>query len=185
MKELTDLYSNSDTDDASDAATISTSIAEVRKASESLRTSLSSQVSAARAALAEAEDRCERENQGEFSERMAGLKGREESLAAEFAIIEETRVALERRVEEAASAAASEAEAMERIEGEKAGELPRIKHAISLYANITGIKFDYSAEDGMLAGTIAVPGREEIHTFKVDGSLPPKQIADQLWALME
>jgi hypothetical protein len=183
MKELTSLYSNDDTDDASDAATVSTTVSLAVKTSEHLRTSLAAEVAKSKSELAAAEERMERENMGEYNSRMSALSAREASLATQFGLIEETRVALEKRISTAEAEAAEETKRMDEIEASKMAEVPRIKHAISLYANITGIKFDYSVE-GALAGTIALPEREEVHAFEVDAGKSGFEIAESLWGMM-
>ena len=161
MKELTDLYRGTDTDDAADAATISKVVDQVSKTSNEIRTSLAEQVEVMTQKVNEAEARCEREDNKEYDAKMKELAKREDVLSGEVDIIEETVKEIEKRIEMYKSEAKSETEQMEACEATKMDEIPRIKHAISLYANITGIKFDYTKE-GRLAGSIAIPQSEEV-----------------------
>ena len=78
MRELTDLYSGTDTDDISDASSIPALVEDVRKASEDIRTSLASQVDVLEGEVREAEARCERENVEEAGAKMKELGEREE-----------------------------------------------------------------------------------------------------------
>ncbi|GMH81752.1 hypothetical protein TrVE_jg5231 [Triparma verrucosa] len=185
MRELTDLYKGNETDDVADAGMISTMVNDVRKASEEMRSSLASQVDVLAAQVAEAEARCERENNDEFSKKMEELSKREESLNEEVKIIGETTEEIQKRINMYKEEAKAETAAMEECESTKMEEIPRIKHAISLYANITGIKFDYSKE-GKLAGHIAIPQSEEVHSFNIDAAkCSGFEIANQLWGMME
>ena len=147
--------------------------------------SLASQVDVLAAQVAEAEARCERENNDEFSKKREELSKREESLNEEVKIIGETTEEIQKRINMYKEEAKAETAAMEECESTKMEEIPRIKHAISLYANITGIKFDYSKE-GKLAGHIAIPQSEEVHSFNIDAAkCSGFEIANQLWGMME
>ncbi|GMI33278.1 hypothetical protein TrCOL_g2077 [Triparma columacea] len=185
MKELTDLYRGNDTDDAADAALISKVVDQVQKTSDEKRTSLSEQVDVLSQKVAEAEARCERENNAEYDSRMSELTRRETVLSEEVEVLEQTTSEIEKRVAMYNNEAKSESELMELTESSKSEEVPRMRHAISLYANITGIKFDYTKE-GRLAGAIAIPQSEEVHPFSINASKCSSfEIAEQLWGMME
>eukprot|EP00953_Heterococcus_sp_UTEX-ZZ885_P013116 7498-Heterococcus_DN1.PRE.1 len=47
-------------------------------------------------------------------------------------------------------------------------EMPRVANAISLYANISHIQWDYREQDGAVAGWITLPATEQVHRFKID-----------------
>ena len=44
-------------------------------------------------------------------------------------------------------------------------EIPRVSYSISLYANITGIKWDYNREEGTLAGVVGDEGSQTLRAF--------------------
>eukprot|EP00953_Heterococcus_sp_UTEX-ZZ885_P013113 7496-Heterococcus_DN1.PRE.1 len=46
--------------------------------------------------------------------------------------------------------------------------MPRVANAISLYANISHIQWDYREQDGAVAGWITLPATEQVHRFKID-----------------
>ena len=60
-------------------------------------------------------------------------------------------------------------------------DVPHIKHAMSLYANITNIKWDYAAEQ--VAGTIVDPHTGSVRRFALDSDAGDAfELADSLWA---
>ena len=63
-------------------------------------------------------------------------------------------------------------------------EIPRVKYALSLYANISNIVWDYSAET--VKGMITSPVGEPTKSFDIDPSSATNfDITNQLWDLMD
>ena len=186
MKELTDLYQNSDTDDCSDVTTVTTAIAGAKNAAETLRTALAEDVGIKKAAVKEAEERMERESEGDYQQKIQELRRKEAKVGEEFGIIEETSKGYEARTAAAEQETQEEAAMLALIEKTKSEEVPRIRHAISLYANISNMKMDHSAVDGFITGTVALPDKEEVHIFEVDATaLGPYEVTKEMWRVMD
>ena len=63
-------------------------------------------------------------------------------------------------------------------------EIPRVKYALSLYANISNIVWDYSSEN--VKGMITSPVGEPTKSFNIDPSTATNfGITNQLWDLMD
>ena len=67
-------------------------------------------------------------------------------------------------------------------------DMPRVKHAISLYAHITCIKWDYASPD--IAGIVAPQGKTSsargARTFNIAReSASEFDVANQLWDIIE
>ena len=63
-------------------------------------------------------------------------------------------------------------------------EIPRVKYALSLYANISNIVWDYSSEN--VKGMITSPAGEPTKSFNIDPSSATNfDITNQLWDLMD
>ena len=61
-------------------------------------------------------------------------------------------------------------------------EVPRIQHLISLYANITKIKWNYNADDDAVKGYFVLPD-ENIDPISFErGDLSDQELADNLWS---
>jgi len=115
------------------------------------------------------------------------------SLHAECRQIEADNAELERQKENIVGQIDTMVAESERVQSEiskvqqedKNGDIPRVKHSISLYANVTSIKWDFESE-GSIGGTIAVPETAEVHRFSFDTLNTSKyEIANNLWSLME
>jgi hypothetical protein len=65
----------------------------------------------------------------------------------------------------------------------QAKEVPKASHSLSLYTNITGIRWDYS-DPSLLAGVINT--NHDVREFEIDPSTMTKcEIADALWELLD
>jgi hypothetical protein len=61
--------------------------------------------------------------------------------------------------------------------------VPKIKHALSLYANISNIRWDFNTID-RVKGYIAVPDDGAVRPFDLDKrQLKPYEVANYLWEL--
>ncbi|KAJ1425073.1 hypothetical protein B484DRAFT_480387 [Ochromonadaceae sp. CCMP2298] len=62
----------------------------------------------------------------------------------------------------------------------------RTAYAISLYAKVSNITWDYKAAPGKLAGCIGVEERRELRSFEIDTrACDSFQLANQLWEMIE
>jgi len=80
------------------------------------------------------------------------------------------------------------ATAAELIANNTAADIARVKHAISLYANVTSIKFDYGnvEGEGVLSGTVSVPETATVERFRFDRGMQSEfDVANGLWGVME
>eukprot|EP00978_Attheya_sp_CCMP212_P020244 scaffold57685_cov39-Attheya_sp.AAC.1 len=81
--------------------------------------------------------------------------------------------------------AAEEIEHIDQVEMERMKDVPRIKHQISLYGTMTGIKWDFSRED-VLAGEVEIPSKQGFRRFSIDPSEnSATDVATTLWELMD
>eukprot|EP00618_Florenciella_parvula_P014269 CAMPEP_0119508638 /NCGR_PEP_ID=MMETSP1344-20130328/28182_1 /TAXON_ID=236787 /ORGANISM="Florenciella parvula, Strain CCMP2471" /LENGTH=242 /DNA_ID=CAMNT_0007545393 /DNA_START=1 /DNA_END=729 /DNA_ORIENTATION=+ len=66
-------------------------------------------------------------------------------------------------------------------------EIPRVSYSISLYANITGIKWDYNREEGTLAGVVGDEGSQTLRAFDLskDEGMTRYEMAEKLWDMLE
>jgi hypothetical protein len=61
--------------------------------------------------------------------------------------------------------------------------VPKIKHALNLYANISNIRWDFNTID-RVKGYIAVPDEGAVRPFDLDKrQLKPYEVANYLWDL--
>ena len=80
--------------------------------------------------------------------------------------------------------AAEEVGAMGEIEMKHVRQLPKIRREISMYAQMTNIKWDYSRVDA-LAGEVSLPKKSVHRRFVVEKDLGEVEIADKIWGIME
>eukprot|EP00611_Tribonema_gayanum_P002692 TRINITY_DN1202_c0_g1_i2.p1 TRINITY_DN1202_c0_g1~~TRINITY_DN1202_c0_g1_i2.p1 ORF type:complete len:240 (+),score=48.65 TRINITY_DN1202_c0_g1_i2:111-722(+) len=65
-------------------------------------------------------------------------------------------------------------------------ELPQLKYANTLYANITRVKWDFTAPDGQLVGFVTQPHTETVTSFSIDTAKGDRfAIANQLWDIID
>ena len=105
---------------------ISKVVDQVAKTSDEMRTSLSEQVDVLSQKVAEAEARCERENNAEYDSRMSELSRREAVLSEEVKVLEETTSEIEKRIAMHNTDAKNETELMEETEASKS-EVRRLR----------------------------------------------------------
>ncbi len=185
LREVINLYQNPDTDDVSDAEFISRSTTELCKGAEDLRDSLSEQVRVTTEQVNEEETRLEAENLGEYENKMALLRRREEAINAQVSEIESQKAELQAQIEKATEEAKSCTEAMEAVEAQKMNDIPRIKHAISLFKSISGINFKHDSEGETVSGTMAVPGTDDLMPFDFNTrNVSAFEITQKLWGYM-
>ena len=110
-------------------------------------TDLAESVDRARASAARADEDAHRERVSALSAEAAAAQDTLAELRAEKAALGASSAELQ----QAAAAVAAKAAA---IEAQRLDEIPRVRHSISLYANISCIKWDYSSD--MLAGHVAI-----------------------------
>ena len=74
------------------------------------------------------------------------------------------------------------------VEAEKVQQVPRLQYSMSLFANISKIKWDFAAFDqgGRVKGTLSVPGSDAVKAFDMDPRVTSDyDIANNLWAMLD
>ena len=189
FREISELYSpvpSSSEDSVCDINFIKSSISSLETSSSHQRSYLDSSIGRAETELSAANVRLEREASASLDLSLSELSARESKLsarkdAASLAVSKLTS-SIERLTREKESVSGLVLD----LERKRGQEIPRLKHAISLYANITGIKWQYGGKDGVLAGTISLPNREEVHQFAIDPEVTPMfNATNMLWDIMD
>ncbi|CAM9886658.1 unnamed protein product [Phaeothamnion confervicola] len=104
--------------------------------------------------------------------------GLERSVAV--AAHEEAALAATRSKVDAADAAILDAAS------QHATDMPRVQNAISLYANVSGIRWHYDCDPEHLAGWISAPESDAVQAFVFDLVSEDRfSIANRLWSLMD
>ncbi|KAL7483254.1 hypothetical protein ACHAW6_008904 [Cyclotella cf. meneghiniana] len=80
--------------------------------------------------------------------------------------------------------AAEEVGAIDEIEMKHVKELPKIRRVISMYAQMTNIKWDYS-QVKVLAGEVSLPHKFIHRRFSIEKDLSEFEIAEQIWGIIE
>ncbi|CAM9875759.1 unnamed protein product [Discosporangium mesarthrocarpum] len=124
----------------------------------------------------------------------------EEAFASQVAELEQERASLVSRIEggrEVEAEAQAEIkrlqeevrradEAMENSVEAHLVEMPRVQNSISLYANVTDIRWNYDAEPGKLAGWLAPKGSDSVQGFQfVTTGRSDFEVANKLWDIID
>ena len=78
----------------------------------------------------------------------------------------------------------SQSDAIDEIEISHMKQLKRNRRAISMYAQMTNIKWDYGQTD-VLAGEVSLPKKKEHRRFCVEKDLGEVEIAERIWGIIE
>mmetsp|Transcript_16540 Transcript_16540/g.32876 ORF Transcript_16540/g.32876 Transcript_16540/m.32876 type:complete len:245 (+) Transcript_16540:59-793(+) len=211
MHDLTSLYGSEGADQEDDIATLRHI---GRELSEGLPSASESSLRRSKAVVERVEEatvgriRCER---AELAARRRDALS--STAAAERELAEGTRALIELtglRDASADAAAAYRTAAEEAWDGTgtideevaaRIAEVPRVRSTLSMYASVTGIKWEFEEDEGggggntttesrkknqMLQGIVTIPFKQEAHRFCID---PVKsssyEISNKLWGLME
>lgn len=94
----------------------------------------------------------------------------------------------QRKVQQSISAYKSElnsqSDAIDEIEISHMKQLKKNRRAISMYAQMTNIKWDYSQAD-VLAGEVSLPKKFEHRRFCVEKDLGEVEIAEKIWGIID
>ncbi len=66
--------------------------------------------------------------------------------------------------------------------------MPRLQYSMSLFANISKIKWDFAAygDGGRVKGSLSVPGADDVRAFDLDPrALSDFDIASRLWDMLD
>ena len=63
-------------------------------------------------------------------------------------------------------------------------QLDKIRRTISMYANMTNIKWDYGRAD-VLAGEVSLPKKAVHRRFCVEKNIGEVEIAEKIWGFIE
>eukprot|EP01138_Halocafeteria_seosinensis_P016427 gb/GECG01016758.1/.p1 GENE.gb/GECG01016758.1/~~gb/GECG01016758.1/.p1 ORF type:complete len:222 (+),score=51.42 gb/GECG01016758.1/:1-666(+) len=132
-------------------------------------------------------------SQQEEAEHMAGIKEHRERLQKLEQDKDEVRQQLKQYKEEKENAQERTqeinqqidaiSEATEKLKADTEARIPRVKHTLSLYANISNIRWDYDNDD-KISGYIAPPS-SAVTPFEFDADTDSFELADRLWELID
>ena len=180
MAEIKELYSATD-----DAKTALAACAAVRATEEAcaakqadakkLIRELTHSVEEARASAAKEDDDAHSRRMEDAAAMTVTMQEKVDALEAQKRSIEDSAVQLR-------EATAAAQEQLNAVTARSRADVPRVKHSISLYANISNIKWDYDAPH--LAGHVA--SGDAVRGFSIDPSRNSDfAIANQLWAIVD
>lgn len=131
--------------------------------------------------------KCQQE-EGALEEQMQHLtvmQGEENHLREKNALLVKEKKEIEQRIDQYKIEASQEVEKIDEVEEMKKMEVPRLQQQISLYASISGIKWEYDCVDS-LAGEVDIPLKCLHKRFAIDKEEhTPFEIADMLWTMTE
>lgn len=121
----------------------------------------------------------------EQKKHLATLEGEESHLRMNNALLLKEKEDIERRISQYKNEASQEVEKIDEVEERKKMEVPRLQQQISLYASISGIKWEYDCVDS-LAGEVDIPLKCLHKRFAIDkDEHTPFEIAGMLWSMTE
>mmetsp|Transcript_11550 Transcript_11550/g.13604 ORF Transcript_11550/g.13604 Transcript_11550/m.13604 type:complete len:244 (-) Transcript_11550:110-841(-) len=113
------------------------------------------------------------------------LEGEEHLLREKHTMLRKEKGEIEQRIDQYKIEASQGVEKIDEVEEMKKMEVPRLQQQISLYASISGIKWEYDCVDS-LAGEVEVPLKCLHKRFAIDKEEhTPFEIADMLWGMTE
>lgn len=101
-----------------------------------------------------------------------------------FAHLTAEQTNIQQSIDTYKSEASDEVNAIDEIEISHMKQLKRNRRAISMYAQMTNIKWDYSQTD-VLAGEVSLPKTFEHRRFCVEKDLGEVEIAERIWGIIE
>jgi vacuolar-type H+-ATPase subunit E/Vma4 len=192
MKQLEDLYS--DPSDVLQVQQVRGVLSKLRETTETRKTSaqecirkLTRRVEAAEEAMSHVPAKMEAQRSAELAELESSrqiLTQRVADLSQQVQSLREERENMQREEEFASHIADDTVQVHAR-------DMPRVQYAISLYATITGIKWDYNSPPDMLRGWVSSArlGEEAVLPFEFDLAIegPGEQfrISNALWSIMD
>lgn len=135
----------------------------------------------------ECHTKCQQEegSLGERRQHLATLAGEETHLRTKNNLLLKEKEEIKLRIDQYNVEASQEVEKIDEVEEMKKMEVPRLQQQISLYASISGIKWEYDCVDS-LAGEVDIPLKCLHKRFAIDkDEHTPFEIADMLWGMTE
>ena len=107
------------------------------------------------ARIQQEQDACQHESSlvVQLSMNLQRLEQHRDQLLQDMDEIDQRQIELQHQIALHQQEAAQEIEYLDTVDEERKREVPRLKHAISLYASTTGIKWDFTKED-VLSGSV-------------------------------
>jgi len=129
-----------------------------------------------------------RQEEGSLEERrqhLATIASEENHLRTKNALLLKEKGEIKQRTDQYNIEASQEVEQIDEVEEMKKLEVPRLQQQISLYASISGIKWEYDCVDS-LAGEVDIPLKSVHQRFAIDkDEHTPFEIAGMLWDMTE
>jgi len=136
-------------------------------------------------------DECSEKSQQELGgleeqrQHLSTLEGEVDHLRAKTLELMKKRQEIDRKICEYNIEASQEIEQIDEVEERKKMEVPRLQQQISLYASISGIKWNYDCADS-LAGEIEISSKHLHKRFSIDkDKYNAFEIADIIWSMSE
>ncbi|CAB9526900.1 expressed unknown protein [Seminavis robusta] len=108
-----------------------------------------------------------------------------DSIANDIADLNRMRDDLTQRIAMAVEEASQQVEDINMVDEARKNQVPRLKHQISLYADTTGIKWDFE-DDKRLEGHVSISSKQVVRSFSIDPQDHTKfEIANKLWGIMD
>ncbi|OQS01348.1 hypothetical protein ACHHYP_01195 [Achlya hypogyna] len=166
-------------------------VLKLRQRFGSIRANIALEQATARQAVVEAlseitkiqEDEQGRDNSAEMTQRLVELGETKVKMQAQLDQLKDGQVATQMHIEELIS----EYEQAQRRYLEECAtrekDIPRLRQIMSVYANLTGIKWDFSSE--RIAGCIHNPGLKLLSNFELNPTDSPFDTANALWDIID
>lgn len=121
----------------------------------------------------------------EQRQHLVTIESEERLLREKHTMLRKEKGEIEQRIDQYKIEASQGVEKIDEVEEMKKMEVPRLQQQISLYASISGIKWEYDCVDS-LAGEVEVPLKCLHKRFAIDKEEhTPFEIADMLWGMTE
>ena len=114
---------------------------------------------------------------------LESLKKDQETTAQNIAMLEEQKCEDVKALQGLVDSRAALENDLERTRAQHAASVPRVAHSISLYATISGIRWDYSKEN-LVAGVVST--QKEVREFELDPQNTSRfDITQRLWEMID
>ncbi|CAM9371687.1 unnamed protein product [Choristocarpus tenellus] len=121
-----------------------------------------------------------------FASQVAGVEQERARMVSHIEGLREVAVKTEGDIELLREKAKRVDEAMEGTVEAHLTNMPRVQNSISLYANITDIKWNYEADPGMVAGWFMPKGSDTVQGFQFSATGRSEfEVANKLWDIID
>lgn len=120
----------------------------------------------------------------ELRVKLTALEGRKQQLMEEIMRLQKVKDVSQASLQALTQQMAALRQAASALTSDHAQMVPRIRHSLSLYANISSIRWDY--DNDAVAGYVAPSDGAPVRPFYIDPRThTPFEVADSLWRVVE